>query len=520
MKIVTGEEMRRIDEATISRFVSGIGLMERAGRRVFEHIAAAFPGEPETLTVSIFLGRGNNAGDGLVVARLLAEKGAKVILHLLHPAEDFSPDASKNHTRLAAFRNDKNIVEHFLYLAGWQELVQRALEESDLIVDTLLGTGLSKSVREEYSAVIDIMNASDLPIIAVDIPSGVNADTGEVMGNAVVADITVTLGLPKIGCLFYPGRECTGELIVGDIGIPQEVIDEQKLTCGAIDFEQALEDLPRHTPTAHKFARGSLLVIAGSRRYAGAAHLTALSALKTGCGIVYCAGPESIRTVIQSSAPEVIFIALPETSAGSIAYRASGEIFKDVRFDAVAIGPGLTTEEETVRFVKYVLEHCPKPLLIDADGINALEGKFAELAREARNKEIILSPHSGELKRIAGESIPDFPSARIASLRSLVKGKGVTVIHKGAPTVIVHPDGRADVNVHGHPGQATAGSGDVLTGAIAGFLAQGCGAARASRLGVYLHARAAEIAASDLGERGMIAGDCMRALPFALRELE
>jgi hydroxyethylthiazole kinase-like uncharacterized protein yjeF len=520
MKVVTGEEMRRIDEATISRFVSGIALMERAGQRVFEHIAAAFPSEPGELTVSIFLGRGNNAGDGLVVARLLAERGTKVLLHYLHRPEEFSPDAAKNHARLTSPGGDKKVVEHFLYLAGWQELVQQALEESDLIVDALLGTGLSKEVREEYSAVIDIMNASSLPIVAVDVPSGVNADTGEVMGNAVAADMTVTLGLPKIGCLFYPGKECAGELIVGDIGIPAEVLEEQKLACAAIDFEQAIEDLPYQAPTAHKFARGSLLVFAGSRRYAGAAYLTALAALKTGCGIVYCAGPESIREIIQSSAPEVIFISLPETDSGSIAYRQSETICKDVRYDAVAIGPGLTTEQETAWFVQYVLKQCQRPLIIDADGINALEGKLAELARAANGREIVISPHSGELSRLAGKSAPELPMPRIEWLRSLVKGAGITIVHKAAPTVIVHPDGRADINVHGHPGQATAGSGDVLTGAIGGFLAQGCGAARASRLGVYLHSRAAEIASYGVGERGMIAGDCMRALPLALRELE
>lgn len=518
MHIVTGEEMRRIDEATISRFVTGIALMERAGQRVFEAITTAFP-ETETLTISVFLGRGNNAGDGFVVARLLAERGAKVILHYLHRPEDFSPDAAKNYARLAALRDDKKIVENHLYLADWRESVERSLEESDLLVDALLGTGLDKKVRAEYEAVIDVMNSSDVPIVAVDIPSGINATTGEMMGNAVVADMTVTMGLPKVGCLFYPGKGCTGELSVGDIGIPPEVIAEQHFWRYAIDFEQALEDMPHHEPTAHKFARGSLLLIAGSRRYAGAAHLAAVSALRSGCGIVYCAGPESIRTVIQSSAPEVIFVALPETDEGSIAWEASERIFKDIRFNAVAVGPGLTTDPETVKFVGYVLERCPAPLLIDADGLNALEEEYERVMKASKGREILVSPHSGELKRLTGKDAPELPGERLDFLRLLVAGTGVTLIHKGAPTVIVHPDGRADINVHGHPGQATAGSGDVLTGAIAGFLAQGCGAARAARLGVYLHSRAAEIAACTVGERGMIAGDCMSSLPLALNEL-
>jgi hydroxyethylthiazole kinase-like uncharacterized protein yjeF len=519
MKVVTGAEMRRIDEATISRYVTGVALMERAGQRVFEQICAVFP-SIEELAVSVFLGRGNNAGDGLVVARLLAERGARVIINYLHRPEDFSPDASKNHSRLASLREGKKIVEHFLYLAGWQELVQKALEDSDLIVDALLGTGLAKPVREEYAAVIDFMNGCDVPIVAVDLPSGINADTGEVMGAAVAADLTVTMGLPKIGCLFHPGKECAGDLVVGDIGIPQEVIDEVEPRVEALDFDRALEDFPLREPTAHKFACGSLLVIAGSRRYAGAALLTAISALKTGCGVVYCAGPESIRPIVQGAAPEVIFIALPESRGGSIAYAAAGIIPGDIRFDAIVIGPGLTTDEETARLVRHVLERIPKPLLIDADGINALEGRFADVVKASMIREIVITPHSGELKRLAGESAPELPVPRIEWLRELVRGTGVTVVHKGAPTVIVHPEGNAAVNVHGHPGQATAGSGDVLSGAIGGFLAQGCGASRAARLGVYFHSRAAEIAALDCGERGMIAGDCMRALPLAIKELE
>jgi ADP-dependent NAD(P)H-hydrate dehydratase / NAD(P)H-hydrate epimerase len=518
MKIVTGAEMRRIDEATISRFVTGVALMERAGQRVFEQIESTFPAL-DSVCVSIFLGRGNNAGDGLVVARLLAERGARVILHYLRPPEEFSPDAAKNHARLASLDGAK-IVEVFLNLSGWQELARKALEDSDLIVDALLGTGLNKAVGEDYAAVIDVINGSDLPIVAVDMPSGVNADTGEIMGAAVAADATVTMGLPKIGCLFYPGKGCAGELVVGDIGVPAEVIDEQGIRCEALDLARAVEDLPLREPTAHKFACGSLLVVAGSRRYAGAAILAAVSALRTGCGVVYCAGPESIRTVVQGAAPEVIFVALPETAAGSLAAAGALKLLDEIRYDALAIGPGLTTEPDTAKVVRSMLDRCPKPMLIDADGLNALEGRFADVVRASKVKEIVITPHAGELKRLVGESAPELPVPRLEWLRELVRDTGVTVVHKGAPTVAVNPDGSAGVCVSGHPGQATAGSGDVLSGAIAGFLAQGAGAARAARLGVYLHSRAAEIAALDTGERGMIAGDCMRALSAALKELE
>jgi hydroxyethylthiazole kinase-like uncharacterized protein yjeF len=341
------------------------------------------------------------------------------------------------------------------------------------------------------------------------------------LGAAVEADMTVTLGLPKVGLLFYPGKAHVGDLCIGDIGIPDEVIESRRLSLHTLDADQAYADLPAHPPTAHKFARGSLLMVAGSRRYAGAARLAAESALRTGCGIVYLAGPKSIRESVQSSAPEIVFISMPETETGSIARGGAVSLLGEVRFDALAVGPGLSAEMEASELVADLAAACDKPLMLDADGINAFEGRYETLVSLSGSKEIVVSPHSGELKRLTGGSVPEAPpSERIEHLRGLVAGTGIVLVHKGAPTVVAQPDGHAFVNVAGHPGQATAGSGDVLTGAIAGFLAQGCGAAPASRAGVYLHSRAAEIAAMEQGEGGMIAGDCMRALGRALMELE
>lgn len=510
--------MRRLDEATISRFVPGLTLMERAGRGVFEAIAEQLYPLDEHC-ISIFLGSGNNAGDGLVIARLLAEKEADVILHYLKDPKDLSPDAFKNYERLKKLRISKSIEENFLYLGDWEQKVIEALDDSDLVVDALFGTGISKPIKGKYAEVIEMINCSGRLILSVDIPSGVNGTTGEVMGTAVKADLTVTMGLPKIGLFFYPGKACTGGFKVVDIGIPPEVIKKEKIDLHLLSFGQAVEELPGHDPASHKFQRGALLVVAGSRRYAGAAHLAALSSLKTGCGIVYVAGPGSIRQVIQSSAPEVIFISLPETDSGSIAYGALDSLLGEVKFDAAAIGPGLTVDGETVKLVKDFVSRCSVPQLIDADGINAFEGEYEKLAAISKERRIIISPHSGELKRLTGKQVPEKPLERIDLLRSIVSGTGITLVHKDAPTVIVHPSGRGDINTGGHPGQATAGSGDVLTGAIGGFLAQGCGAA-AARLGVFLHSNAARIAAEEVGERGMIAGDCMNALPQALLELD
>jgi NAD(P)H-hydrate epimerase len=235
---------------------------------------------------------------------------------------------------------------------------------------------------------------------------------------------------------------------------------------------------------------------------------------------VYLGGPESIRTVVQSAYPEIIFISLPETQTGSIAASALDILYGEVRFDVAAIGPGLTTDGETARFARDFVSRCETPLLIDADGINAYEDRYDELKSLSGSRAIVVSPHSGELRRLTGVDVPSGPEARADTLRKLVIDTGITLVHKGAPTVVAHAGGRIDVNVHGHPGLATAGSGDVLTGAIAGLLAQGAGPGEAARAGVYIHSRAAEIAADITGERGMIAGDCADSLPMAVRELE
>ncbi len=519
MHVVTNEQMRLLDEETIKRFVPGLTLMERAGQGITDAILE-LAGSAEDLHVSIFLGGGNNAGDGLVVARLLTEEHVKCTLFYLIEPKDFSPDAFKNFAKLAKHRKASAIEEVNLFLEGWEDKVIKGLAECDLILDALLGTGISSPVRDNCAGIIALINHSGLPVMSVDIPSGVNGTTGEVMGTAVMADITVTMALPKTGLLFYPGKAFTGSLEVVDIGIPDEVIDASGLDTWILDEMAALADLPHHRPDTHKFQRGSLLIVAGSRRYAGAASLSAVSALRTGCGIVYLAGPESIRTAVQAAFPEIIFVSLPETEQGAIAASALEILFKEIKFDAAAIGPGMTDGKETAGFVRDFVARCDKPLLIDADGINAFAGLYGELRALSKDRGIIISPHSGELKRLTGITVPGGPDERADTLRKIVLDTGITLVHKGAPTVIAHAGGRLDVNVHGHSGMATAGSGDVLTGAIAGMLAQGASPDEAARIGVYVHSRAAEIAAELTGECGMLAGDCSDSLPMAIRELE
>ncbi|MDZ7860419.1 MAG: NAD(P)H-hydrate dehydratase [Candidatus Krumholzibacteriota bacterium] len=519
MRVVTAGQMKKIDQATIRGGVKGLTLMERAGRGIFELITGYYE-VPENLHVSIFLGKGNNAGDGLVVARLLAETGAEVVLYYLHRAEEFSPDASANYSRLETLREKKRIKEILLYRPGWEGLAAKELEKSDLVIDALLGTGINSPVRDKYLELIELINNSPLPVLSVDIPSGVNGTTAEIMGAAVKADLTATMALPKFAALFNPGKSNTGDLEVVDIGVPENVIEESGLKVHMLDALLASADFPLRSPEAHKFECGSLLVVAGSRRYSGAAQLSALSALKTGCGIVYMAGPESIRGSVQSAAPEIIFVSLPETQDGSISKDALGVLNGKIRYDAAAIGPGLTTDEETAGFIKDFVSRCRAPVLLDADAINSFEGDYETLLNLSRDKEIVLTPHSGELRRLTGKKVPETPEERIKAISSLIEGSRITLVHKGSPTLVALPDGNVYVNVPGHPGQATAGSGDVLTGTIGGLLAQSCSGESASRLGVYIHSRAADIAAFDYGERSMIAGDCLRAVPRAVKEIE
>ncbi|MBN2184782.1 MAG: NAD(P)H-hydrate dehydratase [Candidatus Krumholzibacteriota bacterium] len=519
MYLVTSEEMRRLDSKTIERFEPGLVLMERAGQGVFDSVSAHFE-DPSGECVSIFLGRGNNAGDGLVAGRLLAEAGVKVVLLYMHEPDKFTPDAAKNYSRLDKIRADGGIEEVFLYLSDRAQKALSAINKSTVIIDALLGTGINSPVRDEYAEVIDQINISGIPVVSVDIPSGINGTSGEVMGRAVAADLTVTMGFPKTGMAFYPGKSYCGVVDIIDIGIPREVIEESGLKDRILDIDLVLGELPERDPAAHKFDCGSLLVIAGSRSYSGAAYLSAVSALRSGCGIVYLAAPESIRTVIQSLAPEIIFISLPETGFGSISLEAAESIPRDLRYDAAVIGPGLTNGKETSGFVTRFVSGCKKPLLIDADGLNAFLRGFSDLAAYSKEREIILTPHSGELQRLTGSAPPASPAERTEYLRTLVEGTGITLIHKGAPTLIAHNSLDIDVNIHGHPGLATAGSGDVLAGAVGGILAQGVSAGSAARVGVYLHSRAADLAAQETGERSMIAGDCCNALPLAMIELE
>jgi NAD(P)H-hydrate epimerase len=518
MDVLTGAKMRMVDEETIRRHCPGLELMERAGRNVAEFIAERY-GETR-FKASVFVGPGNNGGDALVVARYLSDKGLPCVLHYLKPPQTLSMDAAKNYQRLQERLADYPKLEQFdSARPDWTKIVQKDLIDSTVIVDGLFGTGMSRNLGGRARDVVKRINGAGLPVVSIDTPSGIHTDTGQVLGEAVRATHTVTMGFPKLGMLFYPAKTHVGELIVADLGFPDEVVEVNSLGIYWLDRDNAARRLPYREPDAHKYRMGTVLVIAGSRAYTGAALLTAEAALRSGSGMVYVAVPESIRPVIQSALREAIVVPVAETEEGTIAKGAMAQLESYIeRADALAVGPGIATNPETLDFVRDVASQSTKTLVLDADAVTAFAADPDGLA--ALRAPTVITPHSGELGNVVGQSVPTDPVGRIELTRELAKQFGVTLVHKGAPTLIASAEGEVWVSKHGHSALATGGSGDVLTGLVAGVCAQGAVELDASCVACFLHGRAAERAAEDWGLRGVVAGDLLRYLGDPILELE
>jgi NAD(P)H-hydrate epimerase len=519
MDVLTAERMRKVDEETIKRFCPGLELMERAGRQVAEFVLDRFP--RNGFKASIFVGPGNNGGDALVVARYLAEEGLRCSLHYLKDPAKLTTDALKNYRRIQQLLPDvPGLKEINFTRRDWDSIVRKDFIDSTLIIDGLFGTGLTRDLTDRAAEIARLINRSRRPVISIDIPSGIHSDSGEVLGEAVRADHTITMGYPKLGMLFYPGKSHVGELRVADLGFPEEVLQVNSLGIYLLDRYEAARRLPSRAPDIHKYQAGTVLVVAGSRRYTGAALLAAEAALRSGCGIVYVAVPEGIRDIVQNGLREAIVVPLPETVDGGIAAKGPGPLTAYLdKADAVVLGPGLGDEEATARFVAAMVDGVGVPLVIDADGLNVLAGQKERIA--ARSAPTIATPHSGELKRLLEQAaIPADPVEKIALTRDTASELGITLVHKGGPTVIAAAQGEAWINHSGNSALASAGTGDVLSGLVGGLAAQGASGLDAACVACFLHGRAGERAAAVHGVRGVIAGDVMRHLGSAMIELE
>lgn len=518
MRVLTNEQMQKVDAETIDTVCPGLELMERAGRNVATFIRHKF--EPEARKAAIFVGSGNNGGDGLVIARYLCEAGWNCSVHLLKSPDKFTPDAAKNYQRFQhILEKNSGAVEFDANRPDWPDRVAEDTADADLLVDAILGTGITGAPRGKALEMIEFVNSLAGPMVSVDIPSGVNGTTGDAEGEAVVADYTVTIGAPKTGLLFHPGKSYAGEVTVVDIGFPDEIIAKHGGDVYLLDRIEAAYRLPYRAPDAHKFSAGALVLIAGSNQYRGAALLAGEAAMRMGCGMVYLGVPASIRAQIDVELREAITFALPETADGTIAENAASTIAPYLeRADAVAIGPGLGRNDETDRFVREFVATADRPLVVDADAITAFAGRQDAIDRIPR--EAVLTPHSGELKRLLGVDIPAGAPDRIDATLQHAKRLGCTLLHKGAPSIIADPDEGVWINTSGNSALACGGTGDVLTGMVGGLLAQGASPMDAACSASFVHGKSGELAAEDHGVRGVIASDLLLYLGAAVLELE
>jgi hydroxyethylthiazole kinase-like uncharacterized protein yjeF len=504
--VLTAAETRALDRETEARGTPVVELMERAGLAV-ARAAASLAGGMYGKRAVVVCGKGNNGGDGLVAARYLARGGMGATAVLVDDPGGHLGPAAGNLERLEG--TDGARIRRYT-----RELLVREIRRADVVVDALFGIGFRGTAEGPHAEAIGEVNDAGAPVVAVDIPSGVEGDTGIVRGPAVRADATVTFGAPKVGLVLLPGAIHAGALEVADIGFPPDLVRGDLLLVEAGDARALL---PIAAPQADKRRRGVVLVVAGSRRMTGAPRLVAEGAYRAGAGLVAVATPGGIAPIVQAGLVEATFVPLPEGPQGSVTERAWDDLLPAIRAaDVVAAGPGLSTDEETPRFVHRLVEGSAVPVVADADALNAFAESAGELGRRA--SDLVLTPHAAEFGRLFGMPVHEVEEDRVGLVRKAAEETRAVVLLKGPRTLVGLPGGEVRVNPTGSPALSTGGTGDVLTGAIAALIARGLQPADAASLGAYLHGLAGEVAQEASGE-GTTALDVARRLPEAARRL-
>lgn len=506
--------MQATDRCAIEEFgIPGMILMENAGRGCVETLKRRFP-DIAAQKIVVFAGKGNNGGDGFVMARHLLNMGTDVCVFLLGKISELKADAQTN----AGIAQKIGIEINEIDTGNFKSFDHR-LRHSDLIIDAIFGTGLSKPATGFYAEVIEKINSLKKFVVAVDIPSGVDSDSGCLTGPHVEADLTLALAFLKQSHATFPSAGAMGDIEVIDIGIPQQAIVANSPGVEMVEPEDIALLFPERSRDAHKGDYGHVLVIAGSLGKGGAAGLTGLGALRSGCGLVTLALPESCQKAVEFSPLEVMTVALPETENGTLSIRAKDLLVEHLQGKSVvAVGPGISTDPDTIDLLKEFLPLVKIPLVLDADAVNCL----AELGdlRAINNSDAILTPHPKEMSRISGVTTAEIQANRIESAARFARDNSCTLVLKGARTLTAFSDGSVAVNPTGNPGMATAGSGDVLTGIIAGLIAQGLKTRSAVIAGVYLHGLAGDIYAQEKGtETSLVAGDLLDNLPESLKRV-
>ncbi len=522
MKLVTSAQMKNIDAQSIETYhIPGLELMERAGLGTAE-LCKKLLGDPKGKKVFVFCGKGNNGGDGLVVGRYLTKWKAKVQIFLLSKKDELKGDPRTNLNKAIKF---KLPIRQVIKLEDLPEELN-----CHLIVDAIFGTGFKGEVSGLEKEVIQKINSSRIPVVAVDIPSGLNADTGKFHPVCVKATATTTMGFPKIGQFFFPGKEYCGDVTVAEIGLSPRALEEEKIDLNLMTEPEVKSFLPARPGHIHKGDCGKIFVLAGSVGYTGAACLASLSALRSGAGLVVLGVPQSLNSIFEAKLTEVITRPLPDVGQkGHLALRGLGEIKPYLDWaDCLAIGPGLGQHFQTFELVRRLITtRINKPLVLDADGLNAF-ARQPEMLKDLPFP-LIITPHPGELSRLIGQSVAEIEKKRVDIARQTAQDFNLVLVLKGAPTVIAEPGGQVYVNPTGNSGMATAGCGDVLTGIITGLMAQKLMLEKdkpvsetvleSALAGVYLHGLAGDLAKASKTPYSMIAGDIQEKIPEAFAKL-
>ncbi len=508
MYLVTAEQMRQVDRTTIQELgIPEMVLMENAGKAVVDFLKETFA-DLKQKTITIVAGAGNNGGDALVVARYLHQMGIAIKV-FLYADREMSPSAKENYEILSRlpvklYKLDSENVLHLLKVT---------VNYSDILIDGLLGTGVNRDVSGRVEQIIDIANRRSCLKVAIDVPSGLNSDTGEIWGRCLKADYTVTLAQPKRGQMLNKGIKYCGQIVVKDIGIPQEIYQDLNLNCQMIDDSVLQNCRQPRSRTSHKGTFGHLLAVGGSMGMSGAVTLTAQAALRSGVGLVSCAVPEAVQMHVAVNVPEAMVQPLPSGNQFSMdSVEALLELLHGKK--AVVAGPGMGTGEATGNIIREILQADRCPIVIDADGLNSADS-WLDIAADT-TVPVILTPHPGEMARLAGVETSDIQNNRLLMAQEFAQKHRVWLVLKGANTIVATPDGNLYMNMVDSPALAVGGSGDVLAGMIGAFLAQGMQPQDACCCAVYLHGLAGNYVAKTIGEVSSKASDIINAISSVL----
>lgn len=510
MKLLTSEQARQIDAKSVELGVPVLRLMENAAIQLAKLCQSTAPEG----TIALFCGRGNNGGDALAASRLLKKAGRNVIVCVLAPGDAVLSDAAQWNARKL---QERRIEVHYLASEEDFDAITPQTDGASLIVDALLGTGLSRAPEGLFEKAIRYINSHPAVTISVDVPSGINADDGSIPGKAVRADLTLSMHAPKIGQILYPARQYNGTLRIADIGISNDLNPDQ--ACEMLTPDDVTRLIPVRDPNAHKGSCGHVLLLAGSRGMAGAGELAAKASMRAGAGKTTLACPQSLLNTYMYKLTEVLLQALPDDGQGVLGRQAVSSIAKLIEGkDVLAIGPGWGRSMELSSILQALFAQIHQPTVIDADGLTALS-RMPDYRRKLPPR-TVLTPHPGEMSRLTGIGVQEILKDPIKHCRDLARRSECVVLLKGGCTVIADMYGNTTLNMTGNSGMATAGSGDVLTGIIAALMAQGLSPYNAARVGAYAHGRAGDFAAHAKGKMGLIAGDLIDMLPRVWLELD